>query len=153
MEFHLICIGKLKDDGLQKLEQDYLKRLRQYSLTIHEVKANAENPTTESADVLKTIEKMGPKNKVHLILLDEKGKSLTSTEFAQYLQHHQREQRGKVIFCIGGAQGHGQTIRESASESITLSPMTFPHRLARLIFVEQFYRAYTLNTGHPYHNP
>lgn len=153
MEFHLICIGKLKDEGLERLENDYLKRLRQFPLVIHEIKANAENPNAESNEVLKAIDKIGNKSKVHLILLDEKGKSLSSTEFSQFIQSMLHEQRGKVIFCIGGAQGHGQAIRDRANEALTLSPMTFPHRLARLVFVEQFYRAYTLISGHPYHNP
>ena len=151
-EFHLICVGKLKDPGLEQFEQDFLKRLKNIQLTMHETKACADQPSVEAAEVLRCIEKISPRQNPIIILLDENGKSLTSTLFASWIQEMSEGPKNKIIFCIGGAMGHGPELKNKATFLLTLSSMTRPHRLARVIFVEQFYRAYTLNTGHPYHN-
>ena len=86
-----------------------------------------------------------------LILLDEKGRSFRSVDFAQYLQ--QLESRvSHLIFLVGGPYGFSGKVYERAGAKLALSEMTFPHQLVRLIFLEQLYRACTINRNEPYHH-
>ena len=87
-----------------------------------------------------------------LILLDEKGKSFSSVQFAQYIEKKSNQSTKKIVFLIGGAYGFDTKIYERANDKISLSDMTFSHQLIRLIFMEQLYRAYTILHNLPYHN-
>lgn len=86
----------------------------------------------------------------YVILLDEKGKTRTSINFAQHLQN--RAERGKLIFILGGAFGVDEKVRKRANEIFSLSPLTFPHQLARIVFLEQLYRSLSINSGSGYHH-
>jgi 23S rRNA (pseudouridine1915-N3)-methyltransferase len=85
-----------------------------------------------------------------MIACDVKGKSLTSEEFADLLQDA-REQDRDVAFLIGGAFGLAPTVGESSKIRLSLAPWTLPHEIARLVLVEQIYRAGTIVRGEPYH--
>lgn len=85
-----------------------------------------------------------------LVTLDERGKSLNSIEFAKWLGQQQLQSRD-VAFAIGGDEGHSEEVRKRASLVLSLSAMTMPHRLARLVLMEQLYRAVTIIRGEPYH--
>lgn len=86
-----------------------------------------------------------------VILLDENGKTYSSTGFADYLQKLSLHQ-AHVVFIIGGAYGFSEEMYERANAKISLSAMTFSHQLIRLIFAEQLYRAFTIIKGEPYHH-
>lgn len=86
-----------------------------------------------------------------LVLLDERGRSLTSLSLAQRLERWQADGESAVSFAIGGADGHADTVRQAAGEIWSLSALTLPHLLARVVLVEQLYRAITILSGHPYH--
>lgn len=86
-----------------------------------------------------------------VILLDENGKTYSSTSFADYLQKLSLHQ-AHVVFIIGGAYGFSEEMYERANAKISLSAMTFSHQLIRLIFAEQLYRAFTIIKGEPYHH-
>ncbi len=144
---HLIVVGKLKDKNLDVLESDYLKRVKNPSLQIHEVKSIEERLEEEALEVIKKIDSIG---KGHIVLLAEKGKQFDSPGFSKWL-YSNLESHSNVFFVIGGASGHGQAIQEKANECISLGQLTYPHKIARLLFVEQIYRATTINDGHPYH--
>jgi 23S rRNA (pseudouridine1915-N3)-methyltransferase len=144
---HLIVVGKLKDKNLDVLESDYLKRIKNPSLKIHEVKSCEERLDEEASEVIKKIDSIG---RGHIVLLAEKGISFDSPQFSKWLYTH-LETHQNIFFVIGGASGHGQAIQEKANECISLGKMTYPHKLARLLFVEQIYRAGTIKEGHPYH--
>lgn len=147
---YLICVGKLKDRGHLELELDYLKRLTPPGLQIIETRARDDDSEKEGQDVLKKIHDIegsgGPRPRV--IALTERGKLRSTQEFHQWLQGLAGQ---PLIFVIGGASGHGQEVLKRCDEELSLSPLTFPHKLARLLLIEQLYRAQTIKQGHPYH--
>ncbi len=146
--FHLIVVGKLKDSHLESIEHDYLKRIKDPDLQIHEVKATAENKDQEGEAVLKKIQELGLG---HVIALSEWGKRHTSVSFSSWLKDLV-ERPQKVGLIISGAEGFSDALLAKCQEKISLSELTYPHKLARILLVEQIYRAQTIRTGHPYHN-
>lgn len=150
--FHLICVGKLKDSHLEAIEADYLKRLTSPTLTIHEVKASAENKEAEGEVILKKIQELAKDGGIFLIALSEWGKRYDSVRFSEWTKNHLEKGPSKIIFLIAGAEGYSQKILDQVQEKLSLSELTFPHKLARILFVEQLYRAQTIRVGHPYHN-
>ena len=87
-----------------------------------------------------------------IVLLDEKGKSLNSTQFASSLNKIMLSGCKRVVFVIGGTYGFDNDVYNRANDKISLSPMTFSHQMVRLVFVEQLYRAFTIMKGEPYHH-
>ena len=88
----------------------------------------------------------------YLILLDEKGKQLTSIDFSTFIEQQQINAVKRVIFQIGGAFGFSEAVYARANREVSLSKMTFSHQMIRLFFVEQLYRAFTIIKGEKYHN-
>lgn len=150
-QFHLVVVGKLKDAHLQAIENDYLKRINNPELIIHEVKASAENKESEGEAILKKVKDLSPTGGIHLVALTEWGKRTTSIGFSDWSQTL-IERPAKIIFIIAGAEGFSDEILKNVHEKISLSELTFPHKLARILLIEQLYRAQTIRTGHPYHN-
>ncbi|MFL5784251.1 MAG: 23S rRNA (pseudouridine(1915)-N(3))-methyltransferase RlmH [Bacteriovoracaceae bacterium] len=147
-ELHLIVVGKLKDSHLEAIEADYLKRITNPPLIIHELKASAENKEAEGDAILRKMKDLGV---THLIVMSEWGKKRTSVDFAEWLKDLV-EKQNKVAFVIAGAEGFSEEVLKATKEKISLSDLTFPHKIARILLVEQLYRAQTIRTGHPYHN-
>lgn len=147
-DLHLIVVGKLNDQHIAELERDYFKRLTSPKLTIHEVKSLSENLEKEAKEVATKLDELEKSEKLFIVLLTEKGKQFESVEFSNWLSKHYERQR--VVFIIGGAAGHGQQIIERANFKLSLSELTYPHKLARLLLVEQIYRAQTIKANHPY---
>lgn len=87
-----------------------------------------------------------------VVLLDECGKEFTSVRFAEYIEKKVHAGLKRLVFVIGGAYGFSPAVYEAAHEKISLSKMTFPHQLVRLIFIEQLYRAMTILQNEPYHH-
>jgi 23S rRNA (pseudouridine1915-N3)-methyltransferase len=156
MKFELWWIGRTKFDYLDEGVSAYLKRLKHYTdfsiLEIPDIK-NAgrlnENQLRkkEGELVLRKID-----NQSRLILLDERGKHLSSEDFAVFIQKQMNQSIKKVIFLIGGAYGFDQAIYDRADLQLSLSKMTFSHQMVRLFFIEQFYRAFTIINNEKYHN-
>jgi len=90
-----------------------------------------------------------PRN-AHKVVLDERGQSLTTVALAHTLQHWQREGKD-VALIIGGPDGLDAALKHDAAQSLRLSDLTLPHALARVLLIEQLYRAWAINAGHPYH--
>ena len=86
-----------------------------------------------------------------LVMLDSRGKQLTSEEFAAWLGRQRDQGRQSIVFAIGPADGWSEEARKRANLLLSLGPMTLPHELARVVFSEQVYRAFTILSGHPYH--
>ncbi len=147
-ELHLIVVGKLRDSHLEAIEADYLKRINNPPLLVHEVKASAENKTAEGEALLKRVRELGIS---HLIALSEWGKKRTSVEFAGWTKDL-IENHPKAAFLIAGAEGFSEEVLGACRERVSLSDLTYPHKLARILIIEQIYRAQTIRTGHPYHN-
>ncbi len=87
----------------------------------------------------------------HIIALDESGKSLSSVSFANYIRKIRDQGVADLVFTIGGPDGHGPLITTSSHLRLSLSSMTLTHGFARIILIEQLYRAFTILSGHPYH--
>lgn len=86
-----------------------------------------------------------------VVALDSKGRSRTSESFAALLAEHRDRSVGCMAFLVGGPDGHGQAVLDTASLVLSLGLMTLPHGLARVVLAEQIYRATTILSGHPYH--
>ena len=137
--YHIFAIGKIRKDWVKSGVELYLKRLP--GLTITELRDST--PLKEAQEI-----KTKLKNNQTLIVLTEEGDSLASIPFAEYLKAFDSQQ---LAFVIGGADGIAPEIKNLAHSLLSLSPMTFPHEIARLLLVEQLYRATTIIKGGPYH--
>ena len=144
MKLKLAWIGKTKSTAIQSLTDDYLKRIQRCA------DAEALQLPDESA-LLKLREKSGPRPAHTIVLLESRGRQLTSEEFAQFLQNHQDRNPQPLILAIGPADGFSDAARKSATAAISLGKMTLAHELARIVLLEQVYRAFTILKGHPYH--
>lgn len=115
-------------------------------LELPESRASGQKARDEEGAAL--LSKLGPRDV--LVALDERGKALGSVEFARWLQTQQAN--GRDLACaIGGDEGLSDAVRARAGLILSLSAMTLPHRLARLVLMEQLYRAFTIVRGEPYH--
>lgn len=156
MTIKFLCVGKITEPSLQEAIEDYLKRLRRYtSVEYREIKAEKRKKTENDLQVRRREyerlrQAIGPQELV--IALDEHGSVHSSLEFSQLLAQYQEHGEVKTVtFVIGGATGFAEEFLRKAQVVLSLSRMTFPHQLCRLILVEQIYRAYTILAGEPYH--
>ncbi len=150
MKIRIISPWK-QEDVFSKKESEYLKRLQgSAKVFVDEIKGEQ----GEGADALK---KEGKKllSKVSggsfLVALSERGKSFDSLGFSGWIEQMGLKGRSDITFVIGSAAGLDSSVVERADMLLSLSPMTFPHQMARLMLVEQIYRAFTLIKGGPYH--
>ena len=156
MKITLIAVGKTEDKYLIEGIDKYLSRLKHYInfniLIIPDIKntknlTEAQQKSKEAEFIAKQI---NPTDVV--ILLDEKGKKLSSVSFSDYLNKQMIGSVQHLIFIIGGPYGFDETIYKRANTSISLSDMTFSHQMVRLFFVEQLYRAFSILKNEPYHH-
>lgn len=148
----VLCVGKIKDDNLSNMINDYIKKINKYhNIKIVEVKdepiSKDENKVLniEADNVLKHIEK-----DEYVILLDLHGKQYDSVEFASHLDRLFIS-HSKICFVIGGSLGLGEKLIERGNERLSLSKMTFLHQMTRLIILEQIYRSYKILNNETYH--
>jgi 23S rRNA (pseudouridine1915-N3)-methyltransferase len=144
MKIKIAWIGKTKELAIQALTDDYLKRLSHYA----EVEAR---PVKDESAILRLCAKEARPTKHTLVLLDGRGKQLSSQELAKFLQEHQERNPLPLLFAVGPADGFTVEARQAASLVLSLSKMTLAHELARIVLLEQLYRAFTILKGHPYH--
>lgn len=146
MKIKIAWIGRSKEPALAALTDEYLKRISLY--------AQVEGISLrDEADLLA---KFGPNAKSGsrsaLVLMDSRGKELTSEQFAKFLGDHQDRNPLPLVFTIGGADGFNAQTKAAAANVISLGKMTMAHELARVVLLEQIYRAFTILKGHPYHS-
>jgi len=137
-------IGKTKNSAIQSLTDDYLKRLQQYA----EVEGVA---LKDEAGLLRISGHEGRGARRFLVLVDSLGKQLSSREMAQFIAFHQERNPQPLMFAIGPADGFSGNARNQADFTLSLGKMTLAHELARVVVLEQLYRAFTILKGHPYH--
>lgn len=141
MRLALVAAGKLKDAGLQSLCAEYSRRIQPYApLDVVEVRDAA------------GLRAHWTRHPAIRVLLDERGEQLDTRGLARWIEHWRAEGARAAHFYVGDADGFRQEDRAGADRLLALSRMTLPHRLARLIVLEQLYRAATLLAGHPYHH-
>ena len=140
----VLAVGKVKERGLRDAIDEYLKRVtRHFPVDEMEVK---DGPF---AVLEASLQKKLPEG-AHVVALDVAGRSHSSEAFARWLESRLTRGKGRVVFLIGGADGLPPEIVARADEKLSLSAMTLPHRLARLVLAEQLYRAATILRGEPY---
>ena len=144
MKLTIAWIGKTKSPAIQSLTDEYLKRLRQFA----EVEGVA---LKDEAALLKLCGYEGKGGKRRVVLLDSRGKQLSSEELARFLRQHLDRNPAPLVFAIGAADGFSEELRQKADFVLSLGKMTLAHELARVVALEQVYRAFTILKGHPYH--
>ena len=138
------------------LINEYVQRLAHYvPIQIEEIPdlKNTKNLTQEQQkerEADQVLERLQPGDV--LILLDERGREMTSREFSQWIEQKMLTTSRRLVLLIGGPYGFSPRIYEAASQKISLSKMTFSHQMVRLFLVEQLYRAFTILRGEPYHH-
>ena len=137
--YKIIAIGKIKKFWIQEGIEIYLKRLP--GLEVIEIKDNTQIKEEN------TIKEIIKKNET-LVTLNENGQFFTSTQLATKLLNSHNQ---NITFVLGGASGLSSSLNSSASWQLSLSPLTFPHEIARLLLIEQLYRAKSNSQGTPYH--
>jgi 23S rRNA (pseudouridine1915-N3)-methyltransferase len=148
MNYIISTIGKAKNSDEDKITYKYLKRIKNIELKQYEIKnKNLEKKREEEA--LKLINAT-PKNG-KLILLDEKGENLSSTDLAKIILNWRDNNITNVNFAIGGAFGNGEKIKKTADRVIAFGQLTWPHQMVKMMIAEQIYRIETIIQGHPYH--
>ncbi|MGA8489760.1 MAG: 23S rRNA (pseudouridine(1915)-N(3))-methyltransferase RlmH [Terriglobales bacterium] len=143
MKLRIAWIGKTKDPAIQSLTEEYLKRLSRY--------VDADGIALKDEPSLLKLCRGARSAKNTLVLLDSRGKQLSSEEFADFLRNYQDRNPLPLLFAVGPANGFTTDIRKEANLLLSLGKMTVAHELARVILLEQLYRAFTILKGHPYH--
>jgi len=145
VKIKIAWIGKTRDPAIQALTDEYLKRISRYT----QVEALV---LRDEAALNGLCSKAGPVHKSTLCLMDSRGKEFTSEQFARFLGDYQDRNPLPLVFAIGGADGFTDGTRMLAQNMISLGKMTFAHELARVVLLEQVYRAFAILKGHPYHS-
>ncbi|MDR0406204.1 MAG: 23S rRNA (pseudouridine(1915)-N(3))-methyltransferase RlmH [Clostridiales bacterium] len=147
-ELGIVAVGKLRDGYAKNAVSDYAKRLSRYcAFQIAEVRdfPDDQNSTAREAALIL------PKIKGICVPLCVEGEQLTSEALAEFLRRHAVEGGSRVTFVIGGSLGLDEKIKSAGRLRLSLSKMTFPHQLARVLLTEQLYRAFKIISGENYH--
>lgn len=145
MKLKVVWIGKTREPAIQSLTDEYLHRLARY--------AEVEGVALKDEAALLRLNGANSRSRTKsvLVLLDGKGKQLSSEELAKFLGEHQERTPAPLVFAVGPADGFTEETRRAASLLLSLGRMTLAHELARVVLLEQLYRACTILKGHPYH--
>jgi 23S rRNA (pseudouridine1915-N3)-methyltransferase len=156
MKIALLQTGKTTEKYIADGIETYSERIRKFSgfeiITLPDIKntrnmAEQEQKLKEGRKILESV-----KEDDFVVLLDEKGKEFRTIEFAEWIKQRLIQPGKRILFVIGGAWGFSEEVYGIADLKISLSKMTFPHQLVRLLFTEQLYRAFTIIKGLPYHH-
>ena len=140
MKIRLVMLGKTRRPELRALLDDYLSRIRHY----------CEIELVELRQPFAAPRKFKPENAATVVLLDAEGKQFTSQQFARWLAELRQRSTRELVFLCGDAAGFPDDWRRKASTKLSLSTLTLPHELARVMLAEQLYRTFTILAGHPY---
>ena len=146
MKIKIVWIGKTKEPAITSLTDEYLKRISRFAL----VEGIA---LRDEADLLAKFGKEAKNaTRATLVLMDARGKEFSSEQFAKFLGDYQGRNPLPLVFAVGGADGFRSESKSVAQNVISLGKMTLAHELARVVLLEQVYRAFTILKGHPYHS-
>jgi len=156
MKIVLMQTGKTTDKNISLIADLYSSRISKYysfeTITLPDLKNTKNMPVEEQRikEGRKIIQSLTGEDQV--ILLDEKGREFTTLEIASWFEKQFMISRKRIVFIIGGPWGFSEEVYRRADMKISLSRMTFPHQLVRLLFLEQIYRVFTIIKGEPYHH-
>lgn len=138
MKISVIAVGKLKNAGLRELSDDYKRRVRRY-VDLQELEVKNDSALEKALT-----------SRTFVVALEVGGQALTSTEFSKTLFGWIEQGAGDLGFIVGGAEGIPKALSRRARARLSLSRMTLPHRLARVMLFEQIYRAVSIRHNQPY---
>ena len=156
MAIRLLVMGRTEDGWVKEGLEQYVSRLRHYvQFSVEELPqlkgvgslSHEELKSREGALLLRRV-----KDSDTVVLLDERGTMMRSTEFSAFISKTLSHVRGDLVFIVGGAYGFSPDVYARSNSMLSLSSMTFSHQMVRVFFSEQLYRAFTIMKGEPYHN-
>lgn len=152
MKIKVAWIGKTKEPAIQSLTDEYLKRIARY-LPVEGIGVRDDAALLEKCgfDPSGKRQKATRDKRATLVLVDSRGKERSSEQFAQFLEEYQERNPLPLVFAVGGPDGFCDEVRSAADFTLSLGRMTLAHELARVVLLEQLYRAFTILKGHPYH--
>jgi 23S rRNA (pseudouridine1915-N3)-methyltransferase len=152
VKIKIVWIGRTKERAIQELTEDYVKRISHYA-PVEGIAVRDEAALLEMCG--RSAAAKGGKGlasgKSTLVLMDSGGKELSSEGFARFLEDYQGRNPLPLVFAIGPADGFGEASKAAAQQTISLGKITLAHELARVVLLEQIYRAFTIIKDHPYH--
>ncbi len=150
MKVNILSIGKFKDKNCEALFSEYKKRIK-FDISLKELclKKNFEGEKLKEEEGKLLLQNISNNSKT--IVLDERGKIITTIEFCDLITKYKDSSVGEINFIIGGSDGLSQEVRDRADFVLSFGKMVFPHLFVRVMLIEQLYRVYTLQNGHPYH--
>lgn len=154
----VLCVGRLKDRFFEEASAEYLKRLKAYAkVNVVEIKAIELSQEPGEAEIAAVLEKEGNEiiRKIpagaKVVTMCIEGKLFSSEELAGYFASSANAGCSHVVFIIGGSYGLSEKVKALSDVRMSMSRMTFPHRLARIMLLEQIYRGFKINAGEKYH--
>jgi 23S rRNA (pseudouridine1915-N3)-methyltransferase len=156
MKITLLQTGKTTDRNVSEVADLYTSRIKKYSpfevITLPDIKNTKNMPVQEQKirEGERMLQLTGADD--YIVLLDEKGNELRTTGFSAALEKMFFLPKKRIVFIIGGPYGFSESVYARADYKLSLSKMTFPHQLVRLLFLEQLYRAFTIIKNEPYHH-
>ena len=158
LSVHIICVGKMKEKFYIGAAEEYMKRLSAYcKLTVTELAEEKlpQNPSQGQIDAALAKEGLAIRSKLpgqaELVALCVEGKPHSSEQLAQLVNSCELNSAKHLVFLIGGSFGLDSALKQECRVRLSMSPMTFPHHLARVMLLEQIYRAFKINEGSAYH--
>lgn len=158
LSIHLICVGKLKEKFYLEACAEYVKRLSPYCrLTLVELPEEKLPQAPSQAQIEAALDKEGAAIRAKipsgssLVALCVEGRPRSSRQLAELVNSWEHNSAKHLVFVIGGSYGLAESLKAEAWEKLSMSPMTFPHHLARVMVLEQIYRAFKILEGSPYH--
>jgi 23S rRNA (pseudouridine1915-N3)-methyltransferase len=156
VKIKIAWIGKTKEPEIRALTDEYLKRILRYS-AVEGLALRDESALLELCGRAASARSGKPSGKPSgskstLVLMDSRGQQFSSEEFARFLGEYQDRNPLPLVFAVGPADGFSAAALTAAQHTISLGKMTLPHELARVVLLEQIYRAFTILKGHPYHS-
>ena len=157
MNIKIAWVGKTKEPAIRALTDEYLERISRY-VPVEGLALRDEDALLEvcgraaPAKGRKSNRGTSSTGKSTLVLLDSRGKELSSEEFARFLGEYQDRNPLPLVFAVGAADGFSEAARSTSQHIFSLGRMTLAHELARVVLLEQIYRAFTILKGHPYHS-
>ena len=157
MKFTVIAVGKLKERFWKDACEEYLKRLQPYAKTVVREVADIDPARAggmeaarekEGAAICAALDALGS---AHMTLLDIGGRERSSEDLSRRLDTLALGGANSFAFVIGGSDGVSEAVRRRANETLSFGPITLPHNLARVVLLEQLYRAQKISRGEPYH--
>ena len=156
MKIILLQTGKTTEKNIADLVDHYTTRIRKHAvfeiITLPDIKNTRSMPVLEqqTKEAIRILQFFSSDD--YIILLDEKGKELRTVDFSGFIEKLFFIPKKRIVFVIGGPWGFSESVYKRADFKMSLSRMTFPHQLVRLLFLEQLYRVFTIIKGEPYHH-